>query len=236
MLCKAEKTKICSFFGGIFQLNYFFFSEALIGIRRKIFTIYILCVHTAVCFIFFFAFLLLHCVHLFAFHPLTFPKPPWKAISCPPSVLGKLNAQWSELKTWQHCGRRSDILKLVHAGHIRVQCRKEAVECSLFLFLRLRWPSPSGCPASSCLSITSVRWPGGRQRRHFHVKLACAENRNINKKIYMRSLWVNVASTNGCLSSLVKHKVSYLSITVKWNPNPSTSLRREKKHTPCHLL
>lgn len=141
-----------------------------------------------------------------------------------------------QLKTWQHCGRRSDILKLVHAGHIRVQCRKEAVECSLFLFLRLRWPSPSGCPASSCLSITSVRWPGGRQRRHFHVKLACAENRNINKKIYMRSLWVNVASTNGCLSSLVKHKVSYLSITVKWNPNPSTSLRREKKPTPCHLL
>lgn len=45
----------------------------------------------------------------------------------------------------------------------------------------------------------------------------------------MCSLWVNVASTNGCLSSLVKHKVSYLSITEKRNPNPNRSFKKKWK-------
>lgn len=102
------------------------------------------------------------------------------------------------LASWTHNEATADMTALWPSvrhpqigpcwSYIRVQCRKEAVECSLFLFLRLRWPSPSGCPASSCLSITSMRWPGGRQRRHFHVKLACAENRNINKNIYAQPL------------------------------------------------
>lgn len=93
-------------------------------------------------------------------------------------------------------------------------------------------------PPPACQSL-SWRWPAGRQRRHFHVKLARAENRNINRNIYVRSRWVNVASTNGCLSSLVKHKVSQLSITENPNPNPNRSLKKQKiikTQRPCHLV
>lgn len=85
---------------------------------------------------FLFAFSLLFCCYLMFirlfFIPFVFSEPLFKVISCPASVLGKLDSQ--SRRAGSHCGRRSDILTWLHAGHIRVRCKKGGCGmCTVFI-------------------------------------------------------------------------------------------------------
>lgn len=190
MCCVRRRRQRFAHFGGFFNWIIFFFSEALIGIRRKnLHNLYFMCSPCCL----FYPLLCLSAAALCSsvcFYSLCFAKTAVKSNLLSSISPWQAERTMKQLKTWQRAAWpsvRHPQIGLCWSYTSPVQegsCRIFSVFISPVSngCLPLDAPPPPACQSLPCADL------GGRQQRHFHVKLACAENRNINKNMYGQPL------------------------------------------------